>query len=100
MLIAREKRPRKVREHGLAMETTLKDNCKVDPIKVADMEHYHDRPDMIFTCAKGYSLPGTALFLQQIYDAHMMVIPILNIYETGEGSKRSFWYAAEMVAFE
>lgn len=83
-LIARGAHLKKMRGHGLAMETTIKGNYVVNPIKVTDMEHYNDRPDVVFVCVKGYSLPETVPFLQRICDAHTIVIPILNIYGTGE----------------
>lgn len=82
-LIARGEHLKKMREHGLAMETTLKGNYVVDPIKATDMEHYDDSPDVVFVCVKGYSLPETVPFLRRICGAHTIVIPILNIYGTG-----------------
>ena len=82
-LIARGEHLKKIRKNGLAMETTIKGNYVVDPIKATDMEHYDDRPDVVFVCVKGYSLPETVLFLQRICDTHTIVIPILNIYGTG-----------------
>ena len=82
-LIARGEHLKRMREHGLVMETTLKGNFVVDPIKATDMEHYRDIPDVVFVCVKGYSLPETVPFLRRICDAHTIVIPILNIYGTG-----------------
>ena len=82
-LIARGEHLKKMQETGLAMETTVKGNYVVHPIKAVDMEHYNDMPDVIFVCVKGYSLAETIPFLQRICDAHTIVIPILNIYGTG-----------------
>ena len=82
-LIARGEHLKKMQENGLAMETTVKGNYVVNPIKATDMEHYNDTPDVIFVCVKGYSLAETVPFLQRVCDAHTIVIPILNIYGTG-----------------
>ena len=82
-LIARGEHLKKMQENGLAMETTVKGNYVVNPIKATDMEHYNDTPDVIFVCVKGYSLVETVPFLQRVCDAHTIVIPVLNIYGTG-----------------
>ncbi|MCH5280338.1 MAG: 2-dehydropantoate 2-reductase [Lachnospiraceae bacterium] len=82
-LIARGGHLKKMQQTGLAMETTVKGNYVVNPIKATDMEHYKDTPDVVFVCVKGYSLGETVPFLQRICDAHTIVIPILNIYGTG-----------------
>ena len=37
-----------------------------------------------FVCVKGYSLDDTIPFLEKITDEHTVVIPILNIYGTGQ----------------
>lgn len=82
-LIARGEHLKIMQENGLTMETTVKGNYVVNPIKATDMEHYNDKPDVVFVCVKGYSLAETVPFLQRICDAHTIVIPILNIYGTG-----------------
>lgn len=82
-LIARGEHLKRMQEQGLSMETTVKGNYVVTPIEATDMEHYDDKPDVVFVCVKGYSLAETVPFLQRICDAHTIVIPILNIYGTG-----------------
>lgn len=52
-------------------------------VKASDMEHYGEKPDVIFVCVKGYSIGDTIPFIRRISDAHTIVIPILNIYGTG-----------------
>ena len=47
------------------------------------MEHYEEKPDVIFVCVKGYSLEDTIPFIQKVSKAGTIVIPILNIYGTG-----------------
>lgn len=82
-LIARGAHLKQMQEHGLKMETTKKGSYTVNPIKAADMEHYDERPDIIFVCVKGYSLEDTIPFIKRIAKENTIVIPILNIYGTG-----------------
>ena len=55
-----------------------------------DAEHCSCRPDVILLCVKGYSLAETVPALKRLCDAHTIVIPILNLYGTGDGSSRSW----------
>lgn len=82
-VIARGKHLEAIQNHGLKMETTCKGNYTVFPIKAWDMDHYHEQPDVIFNCVKGYSLPDTIPFIKKIAHKGTIVIPILNIYGTG-----------------
>ena len=43
-----------------------------------------EKPDVIFVAVKGYSIDEIIPFLQKISDAHTIIIPILNIYGTGQ----------------
>ncbi|MGI5912770.1 MAG: ketopantoate reductase family protein [Syntrophomonadaceae bacterium] len=82
-LIARGKHLEAMQTNGLKMETTLKGNYIISPIKACDMEHYKEQPDVIFQCVKGYSLPETIPFIKKVAHKDTIVIPILNIYGTG-----------------
>ena len=82
-LIARGEHLKRMQERGLNMETTKKGDYTVNPIKATDMEHYDERPDIIFVCVKGYSLEDTIPFIRRIAKESTIVIPILNIYGTG-----------------
>lgn len=82
-LIARGEHLKQMQERGLRMETTQKGNYTVDPVKAVDMEHYEERPDVIFVCVKGYSLEDTVPFIRRVAGPDTIVIPILNIYGTG-----------------
>ncbi|MBO5208716.1 MAG: 2-dehydropantoate 2-reductase [Lachnospiraceae bacterium] len=82
-LIARGEHLKKMQEQGLKMDTTVKGNYVVHPIKATDMEHYDGRPDVIFVCVKGYSLEDTIPFIKKVAKKDTVVIPILNIYGTG-----------------
>lgn len=82
-LIARGEHLRQMQEHGLRMETTQKGDYTVQPIKASDMEHYEERPDIIFVCVKEYSLEDTIPFIRRVAGSDTIVIPILNVYGTG-----------------
>ena len=84
-LIARGEHLKRMQEQGLKMETTGKGNYTVQPIKACDMEHYEEKPDIIFVCVKGYSLEDTIPFIKRVAKESTIVIPILNIYGTGAG---------------
>lgn len=82
-LIARGAHLAAMQADGLRMETTKKGNYTVKPVKATDMEHYRERPDVIFVCVKGYSLEETIPFIRRVAKPETVVIPILNIYGTG-----------------
>jgi len=82
-MIARGAHLAAMQAEGLRMETTKKGNYTVKPVKATDMEHYHDQPDVIFVCVKGYSLEDTVPFIRRVAKPETVVIPILNIYGTG-----------------
>ncbi len=45
---------------------------------------YHQKPDIIFLCVKGYSLDDALIaFLKRVCHEGTIIIPILNIYGTG-----------------
>ncbi|AKL95717.1 2-dehydropantoate 2-reductase [Clostridium aceticum] len=82
-LIARGDHLLEMQKHGLKMETIHKGNYIVHPIKAFDMDHYDGSPDVIFVCVKGYSIDDTILFIKKVANKNTVVIPILNIYGTG-----------------
>lgn len=53
------------------------------PVRASDMAGYHETPDVIFVCVKGYSLDSILPFIRQTAGPETVVIPILNIYGTG-----------------
>jgi len=80
-VIARGEHLKSIQENGLKMLTPEGDYTV--NVKASDMEHYNDRPDIIFVCVKGYSLDETILFIERVAKESTIVIPILNIYGTG-----------------
>lgn len=82
-VIARGQHLEAIQKKGLKMETTRKGNYTVWPMQASDMEHYHEHPDVIFNCVKGYSLEDTIPFIKRVAHQDTVVIPVLNIYGTG-----------------
>lgn len=70
-------------ENGLQIQTP-QETFLFHPVQACTMEDYQGTPDVIFVCVKGYSIEETLSFIQKIADKDTVVIPILNIYGTGE----------------
>lgn len=90
-LIARGRHLAAMREQGLALERMWDGRTETIAVDATDMAEYVERcrseearPDAIFVCVKGYSLEETVPFIESIAKADTVVIPILNIYGTGE----------------
>lgn len=73
-----------LKEKGISMKNTRKGEFRICPVKAASMEEYQDTPDIVFVCVKSYSLEDAVRFLKRTGNAKTVVIPILNIYGTGE----------------
>lgn len=58
--------------------------CQVKAYSMDEYEMCRDSPDIIFVCVKGYSVDETIPFIRNIASPETIVIPILNIYTTGE----------------
>ncbi|MDD7740732.1 MAG: 2-dehydropantoate 2-reductase [Fusicatenibacter sp.] len=82
-LIARGEHLKSMQEHGLTLERLWDGSRETIRVKASDMEHYQEKPDVIFVCVKGYSLEDTIPFIRRVAHADTIVIPILNIYGTG-----------------
>lgn len=81
-LIARNQNLQAIREHGLRIRKD--DTEKTIPVKAVAEEEYREIADIIFICVKGYSLESIYPLIKKAADEHTIVIPILNIYGTGE----------------
>lgn len=79
-----------MQEKGITMKRTAKGDFTVHPVKAMTMEAYHDTPDVIFVCVKGYSLDAAAEVIGRTAGRETVVIPVLNIYGTGERLQREF----------
>ena len=77
------------REKGITMKGTAKGDFHVFPIKAMTMDEYTETPDVIFVCVKDYSLEDAITLADRVGNADTVVIPILNIYGTGERMQRA-----------
>lgn len=66
------------------------DEFKVHPVKVYAMEEYDDTPDVILVCVKDYSIKDIIPFMQRVAGDDTVIIPVLNIYGTGEKLQPDF----------
>jgi len=82
-LIARGKHLEAIRENGLTVRSKRTGDFNIK-IKTAAAGEYADRPDVIFVCVKYYSLEDAAGFINRVSDRNTLVVPILNIFGTGE----------------
>lgn len=87
-LIVRGKHLESIKENGIKIEHLWKGDNLVTKIKACDMDHYQEQPDVIIVCVKGYSLMDTIPFIKRVAHKETIVIPILNIYGTGEKMQR------------
>lgn len=83
-LIARGRHLAAIQEKGLSVEKMWDGTTETIPVKATDMDHYREQPDVILVCVKGYSLEDTIPFIQKVAKPSTIVIPVLNIYGTGE----------------
>lgn len=81
-LIARGEALKAIKEKGL----TLYKDEKYESVKInaCTAKEYNEKPDIIFLCVKGYSVDSILPFLEKITDEKTVVIPLLNIFTTGE----------------
>lgn len=81
--IARGLHLQAMQAHGLQMQTTRRGDYTV-PVKAAAEADYQEQPDVIFVCVKDYSLLETVPLIRRVAGPRTIVIPLLNIYGTGE----------------
>ena len=83
-LIARGKHLEAIRTQGLTVEHLWDHTKEQLSVNACTMDEYIETPDVIFVCVKGYSLADTVPFIRRVAGEHTIVIPVLNIYGTGE----------------
>ncbi len=77
------------RKNGITMKGTAKGDFNLCPIRTMTMEEYRDIPDILFVCVKEYSLEDAIALARRVGDENTVVIPILNIYGTGEWMQKA-----------
>ncbi len=82
--IARGDHLHTLRESGLYLESDLKGMLYIQPVQACTTEEYDQIADVILVCVKFYSLSSILPLLQKASDEHTVIIPILNVYGTGQ----------------
>lgn len=77
-----------MKEKGLVVKSGIKGEFCVANPKACTAEDYCDIPDVVFVCVKGYSLDDAVALLSRCANEKTIIIPILNIFGTGEVLQR------------
>lgn len=83
-LIARGRHLEAMKKNGLKFISEKAGNFIIEAVSACTMEDYHDNPDVIFVCVKYYSISETIEFINKIARPDTVVIPVLNVYGTGQ----------------
>ena len=83
--IARGEHLEAIKEKGLLLKTGHRGDILLPKVKACAANEYAEAaPDVIFVCVKYYSLDDAISFVRRAADKNTLVIPILNVYGTGE----------------
>lgn len=90
--IARGRHLDAMQNEGLILHHLWDDQEELERVKAFASQEYLDMlrdgqispPDVIFVCVKGYSVDDTVSLIEEAADEHTVIIPVLNIYTTGE----------------
>ena len=83
-LIARGEHLKAIQEKGLVIRSMQDGSEEIFPIAACKEEDFQGSADVIFVCVKGYSLDGVVPFMDRISGPDSVIIPVLNIFTTGE----------------
>ena len=83
-LIARGEHLKKIREHGLIVRQLKDGSEETFLISAMPEEEFQGTADVVFVCVKGYSIESVLPFLDRVTNAESVIIPVLNIFTTGE----------------
>ena len=83
-LIARGKHLKAIQENGLVVRFMQDGSEEVYSVPACAEEDFQESADVIFVCVKGYSLDGVVPFIDRISRPDSVIIPVLNIFTTGE----------------
>lgn len=85
-LIARNAHLEAMKKQGLSVQKMWTNETETIPVSAESMESYEakgEKADVILVCVKKYSLDSCIPFIQNISHKNTIVVPILNVYETG-----------------
>jgi len=85
--IARGAHLKAMRENGLQIKRAHEAQ-KTVRVQAFTGEEYNRTPDVVFVCVKAYSLDSAIDFLKRVAKPGCVVIPLLNIFTTGETLQR------------
>ena len=77
-----------MKEKGLVVKSGIKGEFRIAQPRACTAEEYHGTPDVAFVCVKGYSLDDAETLLRRCAGDKTIIIPILNIFGTGEELQR------------
>ena len=86
-LIARNAHLEAMQKQGLSVEKMWTNETETIPVGAESMESYEakgEKADVILVCVKKYSLDSCIPFIQNISHKNTIVVPVLNVYGTGE----------------
>lgn len=82
--IARGAHLEAMQKNGLTVHSGIHGDFTVQQPDACTAEQYSGVPDVAFVCVKGYSLGDAAALLRRCATPQTVIIPILNIFGTGE----------------
>jgi 2-dehydropantoate 2-reductase len=82
--IARGAHLEAIRKNGLEVRLAEQGEFRIFPAHACTMEEYQECPDVVFVCVKYYSLEECIPFLQRVCSSRTLIIPLLNVFSTGE----------------
>ena len=83
-LIARGAHLQSIRSRGLIIHNLWDDQEEMIPVPACSEEEFSGTADVVFICVKGYSIPDIIPFLKRNFTPETVIIPVLNIYTTGD----------------
>lgn len=85
--IARGEALNVMQKQGMAFHSDMKGDYPHLPVKAYSQQEYKEKADVIFVTVKGYSIDSIGEILRQASHEKTIVIPLLNVYGTGQRIK-------------
>ena len=85
--IARGEALKAMQKQGMVFHSDMKGEYPHLPVKAYSQEEYKEKADVIFVTVKGYSIDSIGDILRNAYHDKTIVIPLLNVYGTGQRIK-------------
>ncbi len=77
-----------IKQKGLILRTAHRGDLAIPTVKACGIDEYQGKPDVIFVCFKYYSIPAAIDFVKRNAGERTLVIPLLNVFGTGEVMQR------------